>query len=133
MDNHAAVNIRDILKDNGVQAGGEAEVHCRLPRCGGEAEGADELTRRREEGMLRISSTPRIWETTGGDHRSWTWTGAKCVKPHSKVLKDPNGNPCITHVRSCTKLPTVKSLATTRRRRRCGPYKETIDEGVAFS
>ena len=47
-----AVNIRDIFKDNGVQAGGEAEVHCRLPRCGGEAEGADELTRRREEGML---------------------------------------------------------------------------------
>ena len=53
--------------------------------------------------------TQRMCETTDGSRRSRTRTGMLCVKPFSKVLRDPNEKPCSTRTRSCIMRSTARN------------------------
>ena len=38
-----------------------------------------------------LSSIPRTWETTGGDHRWWTRTGTQSAKPSTRASRERRG------------------------------------------
>ena len=41
-----------------------------------------------------LSSTPRLWITEDGEHRSWTRTGTPSARLFIRVSKEWNGRPC---------------------------------------
>ena len=57
-------------------------------------EGADELTLKRER--CALPSTPRMWETNDGGHRSLTRPGTPSDRLFTGESRDQNGSPCTT-------------------------------------
>ena len=59
----------------------------------------------REVGDVLLS-TPPVWRTADGDHRSWTKTGTLCVKPFSWASRERNGRSCTAMLQKRTKRST---------------------------
>ena len=109
---------RWFRKEHGVEASGEAEVHDRLSWS--TREGADELTLRREEGMLRtIIDITGVTIVGGASAREW---GLACgVSSHCPRSRGTRmGDHVFTNTRSCTKRSNVRHLKTSKEHRnRC--------------